>query len=70
MNNDVVAVGFNLNDILGKSEEDAEKMLAGQGYVVVVSHRDGLDKPVPAVADPKRVQLTVNHGVVDAYKRG
>lgn len=70
-NDDVVNLGFSLNMLLDKSEEDAGKLCEAAGREWRVLERN--NKPVANLGKdsrPARVGLCVVDGVVNSYKLG
>ena len=64
MNNDVVGLGFDLTQILGRTEEDALELLKAANRDARVEFRDG--KAVPHILNLStgRVNLNVVDGLV------
>lgn len=69
-NDDVVNLGFSLNQILGKTEHEAKVLLDAAGRENHVIERDGKAMVTTRDLKPQRVGLVVNNGVVDSYKLG
>lgn len=67
---DVVNLGFDLSQILGKTEEVATDMLKAVGRPFRVIERDGSPMGLTADFKSNRVGLIVNKGLVDSYRLG
>lgn len=67
---DVVSLGFDLSQILDKSEADAVAMLNAASRECRVAERDGKSLILKTDLRPNRVNLVVVAGVVSSYRLG
>lgn len=70
MTNDLVSLGFDLSQLLDKTEEQATALAKTAGREVRVLERDGKALVVTRDLHPARVNLVVVEGVVSSYSLG
>ena len=70
MVNDVASLGFDLTQVLGRTEEEAVALLTAHGKAVRVVSRNGKVAVITKDVKPSRVNLHVEDGVVSSYTLG
>lgn len=67
---DVVSLGFDLSQLLNKTEAEAVALAEAAGRTVRVIERDGNALVVTADLRPNRLNLVVVDGIVNSYRLG
>lgn len=70
MINDVVNLGFSLNQLLDRTEVEAVAMCEAAGRKVRISNRDGKSLMLTQELSPSRVNLSIVDGIVSSYSLG